>query len=756
MHEHPSLAARSTINPVKTARTTVPLEKLLEQLPERYTLTERELIQRAYRVAEEAHREQKRHSGEPYINHCLAVASILADLRVPAEVVAAALLHDTVEDTTITLKDLKRDFDDTIAILVDGVTKLTKLPRVSRGDQHAEQSYEGDLADVISEKNTRSRKQDLISETLRKTFLAMGDDVRVVLIKLADRLHNMRTLGFMPESKRKRIAKETLDIFAPLASRLGIWQIKWELEDLAFRYVNPEKYKEIAEQLQEPRPDREIQIEIIKEYLIKLLENNNIKAEITGRPKHIYSIYKKMMEKGKPFDLVRDVRAVRLIVPDVPSCYAALGVIHTHWRPIPGEFDDYIAAPKDNFYQSLHTAVIYDDKRPLEVQIRTSEMHQNAEYGIASHWRYKEGGKHSDTNYEQRVNHLRNMMEWHSDVSDAHEFVEGMKTDVFQDRVYVFTPRGDIIDLSAGSTPIDFAYHVHTDIGHRCRGARVNGKLSPLYEELKTGDQVEILTAKRGGPSRDWLNANLGLVKTQRARTKIKAWFKKQEDEQNLAQGRITLERELQRLGISEINFEKMARELGFKIPDELFIAVGCGDLSVNKVIKQIADTEETADFLEITKSLHEKKTSTDSVEVVGLKGLLSSMARCCNPMPGDQIVGYITRGRGATIHRQDCPNVLRRKDKERLLQVSWGQVEQTFAVPITVKAYDRQGLMGDISTLLQNEGVNIADVSVNFNRSVADLKLVVEVRDIAQLSRVLTRIENLPNVVEALRTRPG
>ena len=756
MHEHPSLAARSTINPVKTARTTVPLEKLLEQLPERYTLTERELIQRAYRVAEEAHREQKRHSGEPYINHCLAVASILADLGVPAEVVAAALLHDTVEDTTITLKDLKRDFDDTIANLVDGVTKLTKLPRVSRGDQHAEQSYESDLADVISEKNTRSRKQDLISETLRKTFLAMGDDVRVVLIKLADRLHNMRTLGFMPESKRKRIAKETLDIFAPLASRLGIWQIKWELEDLAFRYVNPEKYKEIAEQLQEPRPDREIQIEIIKEYLIKLLENNNIKAEITGRPKHIYSIYKKMMEKGKPFDLVRDVRAVRLIVPDVPSCYAALGVIHTHWRPIPGEFDDYIAAPKDNFYQSLHTAVIYDDKRPLEVQIRTSEMHQNAEYGIASHWRYKEGGKHSDTNYEQRVNHLRNMMEWQSDVSDAHEFVEGMKTDVFQDRVYVFTPRGDIIDLSAGSTPIDFAYHVHTDIGHRCRGARVNGKLSPLYEELKTGDQVEILTAKRGGPSRDWLNANLGLVKTQRARTKIKAWFKKQEDEQNLAQGRITLERELQRLGISEINFENMARELGFKIPDELFIAVGCGDLSVNKVIKQIADTEETADFLEITKSLHEKKTSTDSVEVVGLKGLLSSMARCCNPMPGDQIVGYITRGRGATIHRQDCPNVLRRKDKERLLQVSWGQVEQTFAVPITVKAYDRQGLMGDISTLLQNEGVNIADVSVNFNRSVADLKLVVEVRDIAQLSRVLTRIENLPNVVEALRTRPG
>ena len=747
---------RSTINPVKATRTAIPLEKLLEQLPERYTITDRELIQRAYRVAEGAHRDQKRHSGEPYINHCLAVASILADLRVPPEVVAAGLLHDTVEDTSITLKDIRRDFGETIAILVDGVTKLTNLPRVSRGDQHAERSNGNESGDSLSEESTLGRKQDLVSETLRKTFLAMGDDVRVVLIKLADRLHNMRTLGFMPESKRKKIAKETLDIFAPLANRLGIWQIKWELEDLGFRYVNPVKYKEIAEQLQEPRPDREIQIETIKEYLIKLLANNNIRAEISGRPKHIYSIYKKMTQKGKPFDLVRDVRAVRLIVPDVPSCYAALGVIHTHWRPIPGEFDDYIAAPKDNFYQSLHTAVIYDDKRPLEVQIRTSEMHENAEYGIASHWRYKEGTKGSDKHYEERVNWLRKMMEWRSDVIDAHEFVEGMKTDVFQDRVYVFTPRGDIIDLSAGSTPIDFAYHVHTDIGHRCRGARINGKLSPLYQDLKTGDQVEILTAKRGGPSRDWLNPNLGLVKTQRARSKIKAWFKKQEDEQNLSQGRAALERELQRLGITEINFEKMARGLGFKITDDMFIALGCGDLSVNKVIKLIADTEETADILEITKPAQGSKTSTDSVEVVGLKGLLSTMARCCNPMPGDPIVGYITRGRGATVHRQDCPNVLRRKDKERLLQVGWGKVEQTYAVPVTVKAYDRQGLMGDISTLLQNEGVNIADVSVNFNRSVADLKLVVEVRDLAQLSRVLTRIESLPNVVEAQRTKPG
>jgi GTP pyrophosphokinase len=733
----------------------VPLDKLLAQLPEYYNLADREVIKRAYRVAELAHREQKRASGEPYINHCLAVASILAELRVPADVVAAGLLHDTVEDTTVTLSDLRRDFSDAVAILVDGVTKLTNLPRVSRGDQHAEKNNGRDESTFPEEPSMLGRRADMVSETLRKTFLAMGDDVRVVLIKLADRLHNMRTLGYMPENKRRRIAQETLDIFAPLANRLGIWQIKWELEDLAFRYVNPDKYKEIAEQLAGRRPDREAQIEAIKQNLISLLAHNGITVEISGRPKHIYSIYKKMKEKGKPFDLVRDVRAVRLIVPDVPSCYAALGVIHTHWRPIPGEFDDYIAAPKDNFYQSLHTAVIYEDKRPLEVQIRTTEMHQNAEYGIAAHWRYKEGSKHSDKSYEQRINMLRNMMEWRTDVSDAQEFVDSMRSDVFQDRVYIFTPRGDIIDLPAGSTPIDFAYHVHTDIGHHCRGARINGKLVPLYQELKTGDQVEILTAKRGGPSRDWLNPNLGLVKTQRAKSKIRLWFKKQEDEQNISQGRDTLEREMQRLGIQEINFEKLARKLGYKVPEDMFIALGNGDLSVGRIINEISVDSENTDILAVTGAPSES-ISTDAIEVVGLKGLLSSMARCCNPMPGDQIVGYITRGRGATIHRQDCPNILRLKDRERLLQVDWGHAVRTFPVPIQIRAYDRQGLMGDISNLLDGEGVNIVDVGVKVSRSLADLNLIVEVRDLGQLSRILTRLESLPNVMEAQRTNPG
>jgi GTP pyrophosphokinase len=389
------------------------------------------------------------------------------------------------------------------------------------------------------------------------------------------------------------------------------------------------------------------------------------------------------------------------------------------------------------------------------VQIRTHEMHINAEYGIAAHWQYKEGTKHADKNYEKLINSLRSKMEWGSDVHDAAEFVESMRTDVFQDRVYIFTPRGDIIDLPAGSTPIDFAYHVHTDIGHCCRGARVNGKLVPLYQELKTGDQVEILTAKRGTPSRDWLNVNLGLVRTQRARSKIKLWFKKQEDEQNLAQGRDSLEKELQRLGLKDINFEKIARDLNYKTPDEMFIELGNGDLSVNKIIKQFSQHEETDEIFAVNPSAA-PATSTNVIEVLGLKGMLSSMAHCCNPMPGDPVVGFITRGRGATIHRQDCPNILATKDRERLLQVGWGHMERTYPVPIQIKAYDRQGLVSDISNLLSDESINIADVKVNVNRSMADLRLIIEVKDLTQLSRILARIENLPNIMEAHRINPG
>ncbi|NPV55617.1 MAG: bifunctional (p)ppGpp synthetase/guanosine-3',5'-bis(diphosphate) 3'-pyrophosphohydrolase, partial [Anaerolineae bacterium] len=501
------------------------IENLIEILPESYSKVDRDLILHAYEFAEKAHSGQQRASGEPYVSHCVAVAGILAEMRVPPVIVIAALLHDTVEDTDVTIEDIIDTFGDEVARLVDGVTKLTNLPRVSRGDHHADENNGPDSTsnNLLVDEEPGDRRKDLRVETLRKTFIAMGEDIRVVLIKLADRLHNMRTLGYMPEGKRRRIAQETLDIFAPLANRLGIWRMKWELEDLGLRYTQPEKYKEIADNLAERREDRENQIQDIISRLRIMLEQAGISVEISGRPKHIYSIYKKMTEKGRPFEMVRDLRGVRLIVPDIPSCYAALGIIHTSWRPIPYEFDDYIAAPKDNFYQSIHTAVIYDDGKPLEVQIRTADMHQSAEYGIAAHWRYKEKGKRDEA-YEERINWLRRLMEWRQDVEDASEFVDSMKSDVFEDRVYVFTPRGDIIDLPAGSTPIDFAYHVHTEIGHRCRGAKVNGRLVTLDYELKTGDQVEVLTAKQGGPSRDWLNLALGLVRTQRARSKIRLW----------------------------------------------------------------------------------------------------------------------------------------------------------------------------------------------------------------------------------------
>jgi GTP pyrophosphokinase len=520
--------------------------------------------------------------------------------------------------------------------------------------------------------------------------------------------------------------------------------------------VNPEKYKEIAENLADKRENREKEVQQIIEYLQKILSQANVHADISGRPKHIYSIFKKMEEKGKSFEMVRDLRGVRLIVQDIPACYAALGVIHTHWRPIPHEFDDYIAAPKDNFYQSLHTAVIYDDGKPLEVQIRTPEMNQNAEYGIAAHWRYKEGMPR-DVDYEQRVNWLRRLMDWRSDVEDAQEFVDGMKTDVFQDRVYIFTPRGDIIDLPTGSTPIDFAYHVHTEIGHRCRGAKVNGKLVTLDYPLKTGDQVEILTAKQGGPSRDWLNPNLGLVRTQRARAKIRQWFKRQDREQNVIQGKLLVDREFKRLGLYEVDLEPLAHEFEYRTIDDLYFGIGCGDISIGRIINRLSEVDkEKLDALLATRLPTEAKPSADTVTVLGLKGILTTIGRCCNPVPGDAIIGYITRGRGATIHRQDCPNILRINEHERLVKVSWGEPQKTFPVAVEIKAYDRQGLMGDISNIIANESINLLNVDVKVNHNLAVINLVLEVGDIVQLSRVLTRIENLPNVMEAHRLRPG
>ena len=746
------------------------IENLLDSLPKHYTPVDRELIRRAYKTAKRAHRGQKRQSGEPYINHCLAVAAILIDLRVPPSVVAAGLLHDTVEDTKITLEDILEDFGDEIAHLVDGVTKLTHFPRVSRSEQQAGSKTKKKIlqseptknkslvADQNRREKERGRRVDLATETLRKTFIAMGEDVRVVLIKLADRLHNMRTLGYVQDDKRYRIAQQTLDIFAPLASRLGIWQIKWELEDLAFRHTEPEIYKDIAENIAERRSEREQQVIEIVLKLKLALEQNNIIADVSGRPKHIYSIYNKMLRKDLSFDLIRDIRAVRIIVDDVPACYSVLGLIHAHWRPLPGEFDDYIAAPKDNFYQSLHTSIIFDDGKTIEVQIRTMEMHERAEYGIAAHWRYKEGAPR-DEHYQRRIIWLRQIMDWMSDVEDASEFVDSMKTDVFSDRVYAFTPAGDIIDLPVDSTPVDFAYHVHTEVGHRCRGAKINGKLVSLDTILKTGDQVEILTAKRGGPSRDWLNLNLKLVNTNRARSKIRQWFKRQDKEKNISSGKAILERELRRLSITDIDLDGLALDFSFQSIDDMLWALGIGDLSLSRVINHLTLVEKDDDDIlsyikpgeELTVTLGE-----DSVSVLGLKGLLTTIARCCKPAPGDEIIGYITRGRGATIHRVDCPNVLRVRDRERLAKVSWGEPKSTYPVDIRVIAYDRDGLLRDVSTVIAEEGINMRQVNIDVNNSEATFALTLDVSNISQLSRVLTILENLPNVMEARRIKPG
>lgn len=720
------------------------IKTILESLPQDISPADREVLQRAYRVASKAHKGQKRASGEPYVQHCLAVARILQDLGMPVSVIAAGLLHDTVEDTSVTLKDIRRDFGDEVATLVDGVTKLTQLPRVTRRNGRP--------------KAERASKTELAKETLRKTFLAMGDDVRVVLIKLADRLHNMRTLSHLPDEKQKRIAKETLEIFAPLANRLGIWQMKWELEDLSFRYAEPEQYKEIADRVAKRRTERELELDKIRERVQRLLDGAGVDAEVEARPKHLHSIYRKMERKGVPFEEVYDVRGVRIIVDSVQNCYLALGKIHNEWKPIPGTFDDYVATPKDNFYQSLHTAVVYDDGKTLELQIRTPEMHENAEYGIAAHWRYKEGRPREDA-YEKRLMWLRRLMDWRQDVDDASDFVEAMKSDVFDDRVYVFTPRGDIIDLPAGSTPIDFAYHIHTEIGHQCRGAKVNGKLVSLDTKLKTGDSVEILTAKRGGPSRDWLNPSLEMVRSQRARSKIRRWFKRQDREQNISHGRAQLEKELRRLGIEDVTYEEIAKAEGFGTVDELFMAIGTGDLHVGRLVGEFVEEEVDEVPEELgTEPRPEQPIASDEISVLGLSGVLTHLARCCNPAPGDPIVGYITRGRGATIHRRDCPNILRvrDKDRERLVQVSWGQPKETYPVSVRIRAYDRDGLMRDVSTLVTEEGINMSSVHVSTNNSLAIFDIVMEITDISQLSRTLNRLEALPNVLEARRVAPG
>ena len=707
---------------------------------------EMEFIHRACEVAQRAHQGQLRASGEPYFQHSLAVANILADLRLDYETIAAAVLHDVPEDTAVTLREIETEFGPTVAKLVDGVTKMGQI-----------QEYRG--------QSKKSKKERAQAESLRKMLLAMVDDVRVVLIKLADRTHNMRTLGPLREEKRQRIAQETLEIFAPLANRLGIWQIKWELEDLAFRYLEPELYKQIARMIDERRIHREQYIAKIVDELKRELKKQGIKADVTGRPKHIYSIWRKMKRKGVDFDQIYDVRGLRVLVDKVSACYAVLGIVHTLWRPIPGEFDDYIAAPKDNLYRSLHTAVVSSDGKTIEVQIRTYEMHQSAELGVAAHWRYKEGAK-SDASFDKKIAWLRQLMEWKEDVVDATEFINQVKAEVFEDRVHVLTPQGDVVDLPAGSTPIDFAYYIHTEVGHRCRGAKVNGRIVSLNYQLKNGDQIEILTAKRGGPSRDWLNSHLGYLKTSRARAKVRHWFKHQNYEENVSQGRAILDRELHRLGISEINYEKLAHRFNFEKVDDFLAAIGRSDINMHHIVNAITDIvekpepEENEEWQLPTLVSTSVTTTPADMRIQGVGNLLTNLAQCCRPVPGDKdIIGYITRGRGVTIHRRDCPNILRFDDerRERLIEVDWDIAgNETYPVDVQIEAFDRPGLLRDIAGVVANEKINLSAVTVTTKKKEhkATVFATLEIVDIDQLSRVLALIEQLPNVLKAQRRK--
>jgi GTP diphosphokinase / guanosine-3',5'-bis(diphosphate) 3'-diphosphatase len=730
------------------------LEALLENWPE-LSPNDRSIIERAYHRAEKAHEGQKRKSGEPYFTHCVAVANILGELKLDAEAIAAGLLHDVIEDTAVTYDDLLSEFGADIAKLVDGVTKLAKLPIETIG--------------LKSDSNRNSKNVNREMEYFRKMLLTMDADVRVVLVKLADRLHNMRTLGYMPEEKQRRIAEETMDIFAPLANRLGIWQIKWELEDLSFRYLQPDAYRAIARSLDERRADREAYVARIAAMLRAELEVYGIKGvQITGRPKHMYSIYKKMKRKDLPLEQIYDIRALRVIVPEQHQCYLVLGVVHKLFRPIPGEFDDYIAAPKDNFYRSLHTAVLDDNGRTLEVQIRTLTMHEDAEFGIAAHWRYKEGRKGGkDKAFEERISYLRRLMDMNErGEEDAESFMSRMKAEVFEDRVYAFTPKGDIVDLPEGATPIDFAYHIHTDIGHRCRGARIQGKLVPLSYQLRTGDQVEIIVAKRGGPSMDWLNLDLGYAKTSRARSKIRHWFRRQNRDQHISMGRAALEREMKRLGVLDrLSFETVANLLGHEKLEDFLASIGAGDTTGSQISQRVLEDErrrqdEQKSELEQIKPRPRANIPGDSssgVNIMGTGGLLVNIAKCCSPMPGDDIAGFVTRGRGVTVHRADCVNMqtLPEIEKERLIDVSWGSVtqEHTYVVPVEIIAQDREGLLRDISTLIADERINITSVEVVTRQQIATLYVSLQIGNNQQLTRILNKIETVPNVYEARRT---
>jgi GTP diphosphokinase / guanosine-3',5'-bis(diphosphate) 3'-diphosphatase len=689
------------------------------------------LIRDAYEFSSHAHEGELRLSGEAYIQHPLHVALTLAVLQLDAASIMAALLHDVCENCSVPIIDIETRFGSEVAKLVDGVTRLGKIAWAGE-----------DIA-----------RRESQAKNLRKMLVAMAEDIRVVFIKLADRLHNMETLNVMPPQKQTSIALETMEIYAPLAHRLGIWELKWQLEDWSFRYIDPLKYKEIASLLAERRVEREKFITQVIQILKEEFGKAGLKAEISGRPKHIYSINQKMEKYesiGKRFDDIHDLLAVRILVGSVADCYNALGIIHTLWHPMPDEFDDYIANPKPNGYQSLHTAVMYLGTKPLEVQIRTHEMHHFAEYGVAAHWRYKEGEK-EDIRFEQRISWLRQLIDWHREFSGAEEFLESVKTDIFNDQVFVYTPKGEIKDLPRGSTPLDFAYRVHTELGHHCVGAKINGKLVPLNHKLNNGDVVEIMTVKSGkGPSQDWLRPNLGYVSTSGAREKIRQWFKKQKRNENIDRGRELLEKELKRLGIKMPDRDGLARLFKYDDTDDFLAAIGYGGISAHTAVMKLVTQTEPAKAITPTAIV---KSSTSNIKVLGVGEMLTRFGDCCHPEPGDPIIGYITRSRGVTVHKLDCPNIIHEKEKERLVEVDWGQTVAIFPSKVQVEAWDRVGLVRDITTVIAEEKVNMTSVSfANRDDHTTSTLLNLETKGLAQLSRIMERIEGIRGVISVNR----
>ena len=715
------------------------IERVGAYLPEDST----ELVGQAYLYADECHSGQMRQSGDPYIAHPLETALFLADLHLDTHTIVAALLHDVVEDCGVSLEEITLRFGPEVSKLVDGVTKLTRM------DDKLQPPAE-DVAGLMDD------AESLHAESLRKMLVSMAEDIRVVLIKLADRLHNMNTLDALPPEKRKRIAQETLDIYSPLAHRLGIWEIKWRLDDLAFRHLNEEKYREISKILASKRTEREDYIEKVSSTLRDELAKYDITAEVIGRPKGIYSTYLKMekyQEQGKQLGDIYDLFALRVLVNETADCYKTLGVVHQLWHPIPGQFDDYIGNPKENMYQALHTTVICDGGTPLEVQIKTFELHQIAEYGVAAHWAYKEGNS-GDQRFEEKMTWLRQLIDWQREVSGTAEFIESVKQDIFHDQVFVYTPKGRIVELTSGSTPVDFAYKIHTALGHHCIGAKVNGKLVALDTTLENGDTVEVINSKSDrGPSLDWLNPNRGFVRSAGARQSVRQWFRKQERSTNIERGKEVLRRELRRLN-QKINDETILGLFKVDTMDDLTADLGSGNIAESLLSHRLAQIgHETEEPLAKRRNDLPLTNLNSGITVLGVGDLLVHIGRCCNPIPGDPIIGFITRIRGVTVHKQDCPSARHEDEPERLVNVQWGKEQQLYPVRIIMKAYDRVGLLRDVTALVSNEGVNIASVVTgDYSNGTVTLSLTCHTTGLDQLNKLFSKLDGVHGCISVTR----